>query len=149
MNTPRKNWFNQSKIMKKNNLMAISNTDLDMDDTDLDFEDEYEEIEIEREKKCKGNNCKIKKKSTKNNYIDSMMEDLEESRDSCCTEDSFVSMKKDCGCDTAIEPQCPSNLMFAHTVIPVQNYTKAYTPDVAIKKGTLFPELWCVYPVPK
>jgi hypothetical protein len=64
-----------------------------------------------------------------------------------CEEDTcFASMNN---CDCPEEPQCSNNLAYAHIFIPKQNYTKAFTPDVALKRGTLFPELWNVYPIPK
>ncbi|MDT8903142.1 spore coat associated protein CotJA [Anaeroselena agilis] len=39
--------------------------------------------------------------------------------------------------------------MLAHAYIPWQCYTAAFSPCEALMKGTLFPELWGAYPVPK
>lgn len=40
-------------------------------------------------------------------------------------------------------------LMLAHAFVPWQYYDKAFTPQEALMKGTLFPELWGVYPIPE
>lgn len=36
----------------------------------------------------------------------------------------------------------------AHAYVPRQTYSKAYSPQEALMKGTLFPELYGVYPIP-
>ncbi len=41
------------------------------------------------------------------------------------------------------------NQKLAHAYVPWQHYNKAFTPQEALAKGTLFPELWGVYPIPK
>lgn len=43
-------------------------------------------------------------------------------------------------------PECT---MLAHAYVPWQCYEKAFTPSEALMKGTLFPELWGVYRIPK
>lgn len=37
---------------------------------------------------------------------------------------------------------------FAHVYMPGQIYRKSFAPKEALVKGTLFPELWGVYPIP-
>jgi hypothetical protein len=39
--------------------------------------------------------------------------------------------------------------MLAHAYMPWQSYDKAFSPREALAKGTLFPELWGVYRIPK
>ncbi len=39
--------------------------------------------------------------------------------------------------------------MLAHAYVPWQKYEKAFCPREALAKGTLFPELWGVYRIPK
>lgn len=39
--------------------------------------------------------------------------------------------------------------MLAHAYVPWQEYEQAFAPKEALAKGTLFPELWGVYPIPK
>lgn len=37
---------------------------------------------------------------------------------------------------------------FAHVYMPQQIYRRSLAPKEALVKGTLFPELWGVYPIP-
>lgn len=39
-------------------------------------------------------------------------------------------------------------MMLAHAYVPWQFYENAFCPQEALMKGTLFPELWGVYPIP-
>ena len=43
----------------------------------------------------------------------------------------------------------PQNMMLAHSYVPWQHYDKAFSPQEALMKGTLFPELWGAYPIPE
>lgn len=43
-------------------------------------------------------------------------------------------------------PEC---MLLAHAYVPWQNYECAFSPCEALMKGTLFPELWGVYPIPE
>ncbi|GBG56848.1 hypothetical protein SPFL3102_02418 [Sporomusaceae bacterium FL31] len=43
----------------------------------------------------------------------------------------------------------PRNMMLAHAYVLYQCYNKAFCPSEALMKGTLFPELWGVYPIPR
>lgn len=43
----------------------------------------------------------------------------------------------------------PDCIMLAHAYVPWQFYEQAFTPPEALMKGTLFPELWGVYKIPK
>lgn len=60
----------------------------------------------------------------------------------------------DCDCDT--EEKCldeegsmPEQVILAHSYVPWQFYVKAYSPQEALMRGTLFPELFGVYPIPR
>lgn len=39
--------------------------------------------------------------------------------------------------------------ILAHSYVPWQSYDKAFCPREALTKGTLFPDLWGVYRIPK
>lgn len=58
-----------------------------------------------------------------------------------------------CGCcdDHTMMKHCMSGgrKLLAHAYVPVQCYDKAYCPREALTKGTLFPNLWGVYKIPK
>lgn len=43
-------------------------------------------------------------------------------------------------------PEC---VLLAHSYVPWQIYENAFCPTEALMKGTLFPELWGVYPIPR
>ncbi|MDD4599588.1 hypothetical protein SDC9_04105 [bioreactor metagenome] len=43
----------------------------------------------------------------------------------------------------------PQRMILAHAYVPWQYYDKAFSPQEALMKGTLFPELWGVYPIPE
>ncbi len=45
--------------------------------------------------------------------------------------------------------KCPANMMLAHAYVLWQCYDQAFCPEEALMKGTLFPELWGVYPIPE
>lgn len=45
--------------------------------------------------------------------------------------------------------EVPKPVILAHAYVPWQCYTTAFSPSEALMKGTLFPELWGVYPIPK
>lgn len=40
-------------------------------------------------------------------------------------------------------------MVLAHSYVPWQYYDTAFCPQEALMKGTLFPELWGVYPIPQ
>jgi hypothetical protein len=40
-------------------------------------------------------------------------------------------------------------MMLAHAYVPWQCYDEAFSPQEALKKGTLFPSLYGVYPIPR
>ncbi|MDR3592460.1 MAG: spore coat associated protein CotJA [Negativicutes bacterium] len=50
----------------------------------------------------------------------------------------------ECMCE---EPM--SGQLLAHSYVPWQFYRQAFSPKEALMKGTLFPELFGVYPIPK
>jgi AAA ATPase containing von Willebrand factor type A (vWA) domain len=80
---------------------------------------------------------------------DDMEEDMEEdmaSSESCCMGSTMNDMENDMDdmCDDL--PEC---IQLAHAYVPWQTYEKAFTPPEALMKGTLFPELWGVYKIPK
>lgn len=41
------------------------------------------------------------------------------------------------------------NRMLAHAYVPWQCYDEAFCPQDALRKGTLFPSLYGVYPIPE
>lgn len=78
------------------------------------------------------------KKKTVPNWYDEMDDDFE-------MIDAMSSMDdKDGMCGNV-----PANIKLAHAYVPYQCYDKAFCPAEALKKGTLFPELWGVYPIPR
>ena len=48
-----------------------------------------------------------------------------------------------------MEHMHPMKHILAHAYVPWQKYDRAFSPKEALMKGTLFPELWGVYPIPK
>lgn len=48
-----------------------------------------------------------------------------------------------------IMDDCIANRLLAHAYVPWQRYEEAFSPKEALMKGTLFPELYGVYPIPK
>jgi hypothetical protein len=40
------------------------------------------------------------------------------------------------------------DMVLAHSYVPWQQYEQAFCPPEALMKGTLFPELFGVYPIP-
>lgn len=49
----------------------------------------------------------------------------------------------------AMKGHMPENTCLAHAFVPWQCYERAFCPEEALMKGTLFPELWGVYPIPE
>ncbi|BBB90701.1 MAG TPA: spore coat associated protein CotJA [Methylomusa anaerophila] len=47
------------------------------------------------------------------------------------------------------ECKCTETGILAHAYVPWQCYETAFSPCEALMKGTLFPELWGVYPIPE
>jgi hypothetical protein len=57
-----------------------------------------------------------------------------------------------CECDGSehmMKHGMSSRKMLAHAYMPWQTYDKAFCPREALAKGTLFPDLWGVYRIPK
>lgn len=55
--------------------------------------------------------------------------------------------KEDLEKEERADEQC--NGILAHSYVPWQSYEQAFSPGEALMKGTLFPELWGVYPIPE
>jgi len=53
-------------------------------------------------------------------------------------------LPEECLCEAPV----PGKVL-AHSYVPWQIYQQAFSPKEALMKGTLFPELWGVYPIPK
>ena len=53
-----------------------------------------------------------------------------------------------CG-DMPVKSGSVGRMLLAHTYVPWQTYDKAYSPREALTKGTLFPNLWGVYRIPR
>lgn len=47
------------------------------------------------------------------------------------------------------EHPMPMKMVLAHAYVPWQCYDRAFPPREALMRGTLFPELWGVYPIPE
>ncbi|MDF2634141.1 MAG: Spore coat protein CotJA [Pelosinus sp.] len=47
-----------------------------------------------------------------------------------------------CGCEN-------KRMMLAHAYVPWQCYDEAFSPQEALRKGTLFPSLYGAYPIPR
>lgn len=66
--------------------------------------------------------------------------------------------QKSCNCKNEPEPEykyeCEDEMgtgrkMLAHAYVLWQRYDEAFSPPEALRKGTLFPNLYGVYPIPK
>lgn len=76
--------------------------------------------------------------------MDDMDDDME---DMVCEKPGYMGCMKDMDKDMCGNfPEC---IQLAHAYVPWQMYEKAFTPPEALMKGTLFPELWGVYRIPK
>ena len=64
------------------------------------------------------------------------------------TETEEQAPEEEC-CDDIPCGEVPRLVVLAHSYVPWQCYNQAFSPCEALKKGTLFPELWGVYPIPK
>ena len=83
-----------------------------------------------------------------------MEEEMDEMDDMDEMEDMCDMVPKKSGCmgsmmDKAMHANFPECIQLAHAYVPWQTYEKAFTPPEALMKGTLFPELWGVYRIPK
>lgn len=76
---------------------------------------------------------------------DDMNDDMVEMK--AMDDDDMDDMDMD-DCDQK-QAMMPGRVMLAHAYVPWQNYDSAFSPKEALSKGTLFPELWGVYPIPK
>ncbi|WP_245867944.1 hypothetical protein SPSIL_055850 [Sporomusa silvacetica DSM 10669] len=76
--------------------------------------------------------------------MDDMDDDME---DMVCEKPSYMGCVK--GMDKDMCGSFPECIQLAHSYVPWQTYEKAFTPCEALMKGTLFPELWGVYRIPK
>lgn len=56
---------------------------------------------------------------------------------------------KCCSNEKLTELQNANCVMLAHAYVPWQVYSRAYSPREALTKGTIFPDLWGVYRIPK
>lgn len=61
--------------------------------------------------------------------------------------EDMMPMEEEMPAECMCEAQVPGQL--AHAYVPWQVYCQAFPPREALMKGTLFPELWGVYPIPK
>lgn len=73
------------------------------------------------------------------------MDDMDEEMEDC----EMMPMHKKMGGMKIVCGKVPECTMLAHAYVPWQCYEKAFTPPEALMKGTLFPELWGVYRIPK
>lgn len=75
---------------------------------------------------------------------DQMMEQCQ-GHDNCCEDHEDMKMHH----HKMAAHGMTMHQMLAHAYVPWQEYEQAFTPKEALAKGTLFPELWGVYPIPK
>lgn len=91
-----------------------------------------------------------------------MKRDVEEERVEEVVEIDEPDRKKTekCNCKKEEEHECECSheyqydygngkMMLAHAYVRWQHYDEAFSPQEALKKGTLFPELYGAYPIPK
>ncbi len=71
-------------------------------------------------------------------YEDDMPSVCMPKKDICCHENP----------DACTEP-LPSCLKMAHAYVPWQHYGETFCPEQAFDAGTLFPDLYGVYPIPQ
>lgn len=50
------------------------------------------------------------------------------------------------GCQPGYFPHLPAGIRLAEAYVPWQIYSRTYPPGEALRKGTLFPELYRPYP---
>ncbi|QDR83017.1 spore coat associated protein CotJA [Sporomusa termitida] len=72
---------------------------------------------------------------------DDLVEDIDHNMDMC----DMAGLE----CRPDMDGDLPDCIMLAHSYVPWQYYEKAFTPSEALVKGTLFPELWGAYAIPK
>ncbi len=79
--------------------------------------------------------------------------DMDDMDDMCDMDDmdDMCDMPQDCGKEMKMDmcDKMPECMMLAHAYVPWQCYERAFTPPEALMKGTLFPELWGVYRIPR
>ena len=65
----------------------------------------------------------------------------------------FISDEAILDLDSASKDGCAFSVVksqqFAHVYMPIQMYRRSFPLKEALVKGTLFPELWGVYPIPE
>lgn len=103
------------------------------------------------------------KKSDKWPAVTGMMKDMDHKKHTFIPEKKVMhhpGMGMECPDETAQDMHCchthaapgeghiPTPALLAHAYVPWQCYTKAFSPQEALKKGTLFPELYGLYPLP-
>jgi len=82
------------------------------------------------------------KKNTPHWYDTSMAPDMSQS--------TFAEEEMDCGCqEDRVVTQPGQRKLLAHSYVLWQTYTEAFSPKEALMHGTLFPELFGVYPIPE
>lgn len=80
----------------------------------------------------------------KRNVDKELVEETNEREEEERNKMNMWNVKNDDICD------CNSGrMMLAHAYVPWQRYDEAFSPQEALKKGTLFPCLYGVYPIPK
>ncbi len=85
------------------------------------------------------------------------VEDMDEDMDECMDEAMEDDMPEMCKDDREKIPKkwkkgmtmvMTREMVLAHAYVPWQQYDNAFSPREALMKGTLFPELFGVYPIP-
>ena len=87
-------------------------------------------------------------RSCRRRYWNNMHIPEEALEDSCKCVQSDMYMDSDeceCGFDDYYENGLPSDPMLAQSYVPLQTLNKTFKPSVALRKGTIFPELVSPY----
>lgn len=88
------------------------------------------------------NNTRFQDKDDRNMYsksVNLISEDDYEQDDIEETETEHIMHKP-------VQEHCA--YILAHSYVPQQIYHRVFSPEEALMKGTIFPELWGVYPIP-
>lgn len=135
----------------KNKVMKMNKTIHDMDDMD-DMDDACEmemdamaDVDDACEMEEEINDRPVNKANKPCGY-DSCAKEMKDIDEDLCED---IDEEIDEEMDEDMCDRMPDCILLAHSYVPWQIYEKAFTPPEALRKGTLFPELWGVYPIPK
>lgn len=100
---------------------------------DVEEERIEEAVEIEEPDRKKAENCNCKNEHKQE-----------------CEHEHKHEYENECECSHQYEYDYGNGrMMLAHAYVRWQHYDEAFNPQEALKRGTLFPDLYGVYPIPK